>query len=86
MKLISYKTWQKHHTGHLLSDGYRLCVSDQGYGLLKSSYPKDIASLIIHETFPNGKENDYEFVYWTHPYKGVKNLDDHIEIWCKKIK
>ena len=87
MKLISYDTWKKHNTGHLATDGYRICGSEYGYGLFKSVYPKDIAKVIIHETFSPEKEDNYEFVYWPHPYKGVKYLvEDYIDIWCREIK
>ena len=86
MATISYNTWKKHNNGILLAEGYKLCGEDWGYGLFKSVYPKDIAKVIIHETFSIEEESKYEFVYWPHPYKGVKYQQDHIEIWCKKIK
>lgn len=86
MRLISYNTWKKHNTGNLLADGYRCCGGDRGYGLFKSVYPKDIATIIIHETFSVEDEKKYEFVYWPHPYRGVNSQEDYIDIWCKKIK
>lgn len=86
MKLISYNTWKKHNTGNLFAEGYKVCGEDRGWGLFKSVYPKDIATIIIHETFSVEDEKKYEFVYWPHPYKGVKSKEDTIEIWCKKIK
>lgn len=86
MKLISYDTWKKHNTGNLAADGYWICGSDSGYGLFKSVYPKDIARVIIHETFNEEMEKYYEFVYWPHHYKGVRTQEDYIDIWCRKIK
>ena len=86
MKLISYNTWKKHNNGHPLANGYKLCGEDRGWSLFKSVYPKDLARVIIHKTFTPDEEDQYEFVYWPHPYKGVKLKEDTIEIWCKKIK
>ena len=86
MKLISYNTWKKHNNGILLAEGYKVCGEDRGWGLFKSVYPKDIARVIIHKSFTPEEEDQYEFVYWPHPYKGVKSKEDTIEIWCKKIK
>ena len=86
MKLISYNTWRKHNTGYPLCDGYKLCGGDKGYGLLKSVYPKDIATVIIHETFSKEEEDKYEFIYWPHPYKGKKSIEDYVDIWCRRIK
>lgn len=86
MKLISYNTWKKYNYGHPLVNGYKLCGDDYGYGIFKSVYPKDIAKVIIHEVFSPEEEDQYEFVYWPHPYRGVNSKEDFIDIWCKKIK
>jgi len=84
--VISYQTWKKYHYGTPLADGYKICGEDSGYSLFKSVYPKDIARLLIHEVFSDEEMKDYEFVYWPHPYKGRQSLQDHIEVWYKKIK
>lgn len=86
MRLISYNTWKKHNTGNLFAEGYCECGGECGYGLFKSVYPKDVATIIIHTFFTEEECEGYEFVYWPHPYKGVKSKEDTIEIWCKKIK
>lgn len=86
MKLISYKTWKKHNPGSKLGDSFKFCGGDIGYLLLKSVYPKDIATIVIHNLFSKEEEDMYEFVYWPHPYKGKKYVDDSVDVWCRKIK
>ena len=86
MRLISYNTWKKHNMGNLYAEGYRICIEDCEYNLFKSVNPKDLATFVIHEFLNEEECMSYEFVYWPHPYKGVKNKKDTLEIWCKKIK
>lgn len=82
MKLISYSTWRKHNPGYPLCDGYKFC----GALPTKNSYPKDIATLIIHSLFSKEEEDVYEFIYWPHTYKNKKCVEKCVEVWCRKIK
>jgi hypothetical protein len=65
---------------------WTFCGDDYGYGLLKERKPREVAISIIAQVF-NGQDIDnFQFAYKPHYYRGQNNLQDRIEVYCRKIK
>ena len=85
MGLIHIHTFRKYNFGrHPLRCGYRLCGNESGYGILKKSYPKDVAKLLISQVFSNEEAENMEFVYEPRYYRGRNNLQDEVTVYYKK--
>lgn len=85
MDIHHISTFRRENFGsHPLMCGYNFCGDESDYGLLRKSYPKDIATCIIKQVFTDVEIEEREFIYEPRYYRGRNNLQDTVTVYCRK--
>ena len=64
---------------------WKLCASDEDYGLFRTRYPKDVAIYLVHCVFSEEEITKRKFVYVPYTYRGVNSMKDTIDVYCKEL-
>lgn len=87
MDIRHISTFRRENFGsHPLRCGYNLCGDESDYGLLRRSYPKDVAEHIVRAVFSDKEIEEREFVYEPRYYRGRNNLQDTVTVYYKEKK
>ena len=62
---------------------WKLCGSDEDYGLFRTKSPKDVAIFLIHCAFTEDEIAKRKFVYVPHTYRGLNGMKDTIDVYYK---
>lgn len=76
------KIWRKEKAP---DPSWKLCASDEDYGLFRTRYPKDVAIDLIHCVFTEDEIAKRKFVYVPHTYRGLNCMKDTIEVYYKVL-